>query len=112
VESYVAERPFEEDERGFVPLFVPPWASICAGGVLRSREGRGRWRLEIRSRRMRRWVVGAALATLRRPFRPCTVDATGGRLVRWRYDRRTRVLRVVLSAHRGGLAARACARMR
>ena len=25
VESYVAEGPFEEDERAFVPAFVPPW---------------------------------------------------------------------------------------
>jgi hypothetical protein len=78
--------------------------------VLRSRERRGEWRLSIRSRRTRRWEVEASLATLRRPFRPCAVEATGGRLVRWRYDRGRRVLVAVLSARRGGLLAQACPR--
>jgi hypothetical protein len=36
------------------------------------------------------------------------VEATGGRLARWRYDRRRRVLRAVISDDRGGLVARAC----
>jgi alpha-glucosidase (family GH31 glycosyl hydrolase) len=83
-------------------------AGLEDGGVLRSREGRGEWRLSIRSRRTRRWEVEASLATLRRPFRPCTVVATGGRLVRWRYDRRRRVLHAVISARRGALVVRAC----
>jgi alpha-glucosidase (family GH31 glycosyl hydrolase) len=85
-------------------------APLEDGGVLRSREGRGEWRLSIRSRRTRRWDVEASLATLRRPFRPCAVEATGGRLVRWRYDRGRRALVAVVSARRGGLVARACSR--
>jgi hypothetical protein len=80
--------------------------------VLRSRERRGEWRLSIRSRRTRRWEVEASLATLRRPFRPCGVEASGGRLVRWRYDRRARVLRAVVTTRRGRLTARACPRSR
>jgi hypothetical protein len=48
------------------------------------------------------------MATRERPFRPCAVEATGGRLVRWRFDRRTRALRAVISARRGGLVVRAC----
>jgi alpha-glucosidase (family GH31 glycosyl hydrolase) len=87
-------------------------ARLEDGGVLRSSERRGEWRLSIRSRRTRRWTVEASLATLRRPFRPCAAEATGGRLVRWSYDRRRRVLAVVLLARRGGLVARACSRGR
>jgi Glycosyl hydrolases family 31 len=83
-------------------------ARLEDGGVLRSREGRGEWRLSIRSRRTRRWEVEASLATLRRPFRPCTAQATGGRLLRWRYDRSARVLVAVVTARRGALVARAC----
>jgi sulfoquinovosidase len=83
-------------------------AGLEDGGMLRSREGRGEWRLSIRSRRTRRWEVEASLATLRRPFRPCAVEATGGRLARWRYDRRLRVLHAVISARHGGLVVRAC----
>jgi sulfoquinovosidase len=100
------------DRRGRRVLLAFPRGSSSArledGGVLRSREGRGEWRLSIRSRRTRRWQVEASLATLRRPFRPCAVEATGGRLVRWSYDRRRRVLAAVLSARRGGLVARVC----
>jgi alpha-glucosidase (family GH31 glycosyl hydrolase) len=83
-------------------------ARLEDGGVLRSRESAGEWRLSIRSRRTRRWEVEASLATLRRPFRPCAVEASRGRLGRWRFDRRTRVLRAVISARRGQLVARAC----
>jgi hypothetical protein len=36
------------------------------------------------------------------------VEATDGRLVRWRYDRRRRVLHAVISVRRGGLVAQAC----
>jgi alpha-glucosidase (family GH31 glycosyl hydrolase) len=85
-------------------------ARLEDGGVLRSREGDGEWRLGIRSRRVRRWTIQASLATLRKPFRPCAVEASGGRLVRWRYARRTRVLRAVLKTKGGTLVARACMR--
>jgi hypothetical protein len=83
-------------------------ARLEDGGVLRSREGRGEWRLSIRSRRTRRWAVEASLATLRQPFRPCAVEVSGGRLKRWRFDRRRRVLVAVVSTRRGALVARAC----
>jgi alpha-glucosidase (family GH31 glycosyl hydrolase) len=83
-------------------------ARLEDGGVLRSREGAGEWRLSLRSRRTRRWEVEASLATLRRPFRPCAVEAGRARLRRWRFDRRTRVLRATVTARRGRLVARAC----
>jgi alpha-glucosidase (family GH31 glycosyl hydrolase) len=83
-------------------------ARLEDGGVLRSREGQGEWRLAIRSRRARRWTIEASLATLRQPFRPCAVEASRGRLVRWRYARRTGVLRAVVRAKRGTLVARDC----
>jgi hypothetical protein len=78
------------------------------GGVLRSRELRGRWELEIRSARERRWTIEASLASLRRPLRPCRVEARGGRLGDWRYDAGERVLRASFRTRRGTLVARAC----
>jgi alpha-glucosidase (family GH31 glycosyl hydrolase) len=83
-------------------------ARLGDGGRLRSSEGRGEWRLELRSRRTRRWTIEASLAALRRPFRPCAVEAEGGSLRRWRFDRRKRVLRAEFSARRGELTVRAC----
>ncbi len=100
------------DLRGRRVLMAFPRGSssmqLKGGGILRSREGRGEWRLAIRTRQSHRWTIEASMATLERPFRPCVVQATGGRLVRWRFDRRTGVLRAVISARRGGLVARAC----
>jgi alpha-glucosidase (family GH31 glycosyl hydrolase) len=84
-------------------------AALEDGGTLRSRERSDRWELSISSGRVRRWTIEASLGTLRHPFRPCAVSATGGRLARWSYDRRTRVLRTTLTARRGGLVARGCA---
>ena len=51
------------------------------------------------------------MATLRRPFRPCSVRLRGRRLARrlWSYDRRARVLRAhfkVQARHAGGAAVR------
>ena len=83
-------------------------ARLEDGGRLRSREGAGEWSLEIRSRRSRRWTIEASLAALRRPLAPCAVQTRGGRLVRWRYDRRARVLYATLEARRAKLVARAC----
>jgi Glycosyl hydrolases family 31/Galactose mutarotase-like len=85
-------------------------ARLEDGGTLRSREGRDGWRLDLRSRRTRRWTIEASLATLRRPFRPCAAEAQGGRLRRWRYDRRARVLRATFTTRRGSLTARPCGR--
>jgi alpha-glucosidase (family GH31 glycosyl hydrolase) len=81
-------------------------ARLEDGGRLLSRERPESWSLEIRSRRMRRWTIEASLATLKHPFRPRDVTAHGGRLGRWRYDPRTRVLRATFTARRGTLVAR------
>jgi len=83
-------------------------ARLGDGGELRSRVRRGRWELTIRSRRKRRWDVQASLATLERPFRPCSVEAQGGRVQRWRYDRGSQVLRATFTTRRGTLTAAAC----
>ncbi len=83
-------------------------ARLEDGGVLRSSERAGAWSLAIDSRRTRRWTIEASLATLRRPLRPCAVEATGGRLGSWRFDRRTRVLRATFTTRRGTLLAREC----
>jgi sulfoquinovosidase len=84
-------------------------ARLEDGGSLRSAELRGAWGLAISSSRSRRWEIQASLGTLHRPFRPCRVSARGGRLVRWRYDSRTRVLRATLRGRRATLDVRACA---
>jgi alpha-glucosidase (family GH31 glycosyl hydrolase) len=78
------------------------------GGALRSREGRGEWRLAIDSKRTRRWTIEASLATLRRPFRPCSVRSRGGRLESWRYLRNKRLLRASFTTRTGKLTVRAC----
>jgi alpha-glucosidase (family GH31 glycosyl hydrolase) len=83
-------------------------ARLEDGGVLRSRELRGRWELEIRSARERRWTIEASLASLRRPLRPCRVEARGGRLGGWRHDSGERVLRASFRTRRGTLVAHGC----
>jgi alpha-glucosidase len=83
-------------------------ARLEDGGTLRSHEGRGEWSLSIRSQRKHRWTIQASMATLERPFGVCSVDASAGRVHSWRFDRRTRVLRAVVTTRRGGLTARAC----
>ncbi|MBA3263307.1 MAG: hypothetical protein H0T69_12725 [Thermoleophilaceae bacterium] len=75
---------------------------------MRSREGPGEWALTIRGQRRRRWTIEASMATLERPLTVCAVEAQGGRLSGWRFDRRTAVLRVTLEARRGTLVARGC----
>ena len=82
------------------------------GGLLQSREGRRRWRLTFRSRASRRWRIQASLATLRRPFRPCSLRLRGRPLRRraWKYERRTRALTVRLKVRSGTLVARGCRR--
>jgi hypothetical protein len=83
-------------------------ARLEAGGVARSREGRRSWTLALSTRRRTRWSIQASLATLRRPFRPCSVESRGGRLRRWRYDRRARVLHASFTARSGRLGAHGC----
>jgi alpha-glucosidase len=83
-------------------------AQLEDGGSLRSRETSEGWRLTIASSRSRRWEIQASLGALRRPFRPCRVSARGGRPAGWRYERRSRVLRVTLTGRRLALTVRAC----
>jgi alpha-glucosidase (family GH31 glycosyl hydrolase) len=83
-------------------------ARLEDGGETRSRERRGEWTLSLRSRRRTRWTIEASLQTLRNPFRPCSVEAEGGRLARWRFNRRAGVLRVTFTTHRGRIVARRC----
>jgi len=60
----------------------------------------GRWRLRIRGTRLRTYDLQASMATLRRPFRPCRIDAGGRPLSRraWRYDAAAGVLRLTVRA--------------
>jgi len=74
---------------------------------LRSVESRNRWALKLRGARTRRYALQASLATLRKPFTPCAVTVAGRR-VRFRYDRRTRVLRTSVKLRDGVVAVRAC----
>ena len=97
------------DER--VLLAFPRGRSVARlddGGLLRSREGRREWTLDVESTRKRRWTIEASLATLRRPFRPCHVRAEDGQAGRWRFDHRAGVLRVTLDTRQGRLLVRAC----
>lgn len=73
-------------------------------------ERRRRWTLTVHGERTRRYALQASLGTLRRPFRPCRVRLAGRPLARtrWRYDRRTRVLRATVRVRRGTLDVRGC----
>jgi alpha-glucosidase (family GH31 glycosyl hydrolase) len=97
--------------RGLMELIAFPrgrWrGGFHHGEALRSVERRGRWLLTVRGRRARRYSVQASLATLRRPFRPCSVTA-GGRPVRFRYDRRARALRFTFAARAATATVEAC----
>jgi alpha-D-xyloside xylohydrolase len=83
-------------------------ARLDDGGTLHSRELHRGWKLSIRSKRTRRWTIEASLAALRHRFRPCALRAVGGRLVRWRFDRRAKVLRATFRVRRGRLVALPC----
>jgi alpha-glucosidase (family GH31 glycosyl hydrolase) len=89
-------------------------ARLDDGGRLRSRERGGEWKLKVRTSTERRWIVQASLATLQRPFQPCSVTLNGRRLHpgAWSYSARERVLRASFRARRGHLVARACRRSR
>ncbi|HYH58698.1 MAG TPA: TIM-barrel domain-containing protein [Thermoleophilaceae bacterium] len=97
--------------RGRLDLIAVPrgrWrGKFHRGETLVSRERRGRWELTVRGQRRRRYAVQASLATLRRPFRPCTVTV-GNRRARFRYARKTRALRVAFTARRTTVVAASC----
>jgi alpha-glucosidase (family GH31 glycosyl hydrolase) len=102
-----------ERERRRVLLAFPRGTSSAAledGGALRSVERPGEWSLTVHSSRARSWEIQASLGALRNRLRPCRVSARGGRVERWRFDRRTRVLTATLSARDATLTARACRR--
>jgi alpha-glucosidase (family GH31 glycosyl hydrolase) len=84
-------------------------ARLEDGGRLRSRELKGRgWELRLGGE-PRRWQIQASLRQLERPFRPCSVTTeNGARVMGWRYDASTRVLRVTVGAGRGLLSVRPC----
>jgi len=73
-------------------------AGFNSGGRLLSREGARRWTLTVRSPSGPTIDLEASMATLERPFRPERVRADDKPLRAWRYDRRTRVLRLRLPA--------------
>ncbi len=73
-----------------------------------SRERRGRWTLTIRGKRTRTWGIAASLATLERPFRPCSVTAGGRRVRKWRWLPKERVLRAMVKLRSGSVDVRAC----
>ncbi len=78
------------------------------GGAVHSRERPGEWSLTIDSSRRRTWKIEAALGTLRRPLKVCSVSAQGGKLGDWSFDDRRRVLRATFRGRRGTLTARGC----
>jgi hypothetical protein len=58
--------------------------------------------------RRRTWKIEAALGTLRRPLKVCSVGAQGGKLGDWSFDDRRRVLRATFRGRRGTVTARGC----
>jgi alpha-glucosidase (family GH31 glycosyl hydrolase) len=87
-------------------------ARLEHGGELRSKEGRGRWELAIRSDRPVRWALQASLLTLRAPFAPCSVALDGRRLPAsaWSYDSGAGVLSARFATRHGELAVSGCRR--
>jgi alpha-glucosidase (family GH31 glycosyl hydrolase) len=83
-------------------------AASGGGERFASVERRGRWRLRVSGRSVRRYRLQASMATLRRPLRPCAVSFAGQPVSRraWRYNRRTRVLRARFRARTGTLTVR------
>ena len=73
-----------------------------------SSEKRGRWTLSFRDKRTRTWGIAASLATLKRPFRPCSVTLGGKPVRKWRWLAKERVLRVMVKAKAASLVVRAC----
>jgi alpha-glucosidase len=97
--------PFRK-RRGRLDLIAFPrgrWhGRFLHGEKLRSVVRRHHWDLVIRGKRRRRYALQAAM-----PFEPCSVTARG-EPVRFRYSRRTHVLRVRFSARRATATVEAC----
>ncbi len=87
-------------------------ADLGTGVRALSVERRGRWTLRLRAarRRLHSFRIQASMATLKRPMRPCRVAIRGRRLPdkAWRFNRRTKVLRVHFRARRATLVVSGC----
>jgi hypothetical protein len=86
------------DRRSRLELLVFPrgWSQARPYGterVVSSEKRRRRWVLRITGTRRRAYAVQAALGTLRRPFRPCSVRVGRKRLARRAWTWRDGVLR-------------------
>lgn len=78
------------------------------GEHLISRERGGeRWTLSIREARQRTYELQASLATLKRPFEPCTVTLAGEPLP-FDWNASERVLRLSFETRRGDIDVRGC----
>ena len=91
------------DRDGRRLLAFPRGSSSGAG--YRSVEGAKAWRLTVSDSQTRTYRLQASLATLKRPFRPCSVRV-GGRRVKWSYDAATKVLRARFKVRSGTLVAK------
>ncbi|HEV2812647.1 MAG TPA: TIM-barrel domain-containing protein [Solirubrobacteraceae bacterium] len=114
-----------EDRRSRLDLLVFPrgWSDTRPFGrerVVSSEKRRRRWVLRLEGERRRTWAVQAALGSLRRPFRPCSVTVVGlragstraGRAKRRRVPFRAEgdVLRFEVRGRRLRVEASACRR--
>ncbi len=79
-------------------------------GRLVSREGAGRWRLEVRDNVRRTYAVQASLATLAQPFVPCRVTLDGRPLPRqaWSYSAADATLQAEVTITAGVVEVLAC----
>jgi alpha-glucosidase len=75
-------------------------SSFGENGGLRSKEGKGSWKLTIRRARRYRIALDASLTTLRHKLAPCAVRLDGRRLSRTAWSVRKRVLRVRFKTNR------------
>jgi alpha-glucosidase (family GH31 glycosyl hydrolase) len=100
------------DRAGRLRLLAIPrargFARLGDGRRALSSEGRGRWRLRLRAPRATTFEIQASLRAAVTPFRPRQVLVNGRplRRARWRYDRRSGVLRITLRGRRLAIDAR------
>ena len=112
------------DRRGVLHLLAFPRgrgeSAIGVGEKAVSVEGRRRWTLRVSGARRRTIHLQAALGTLRRPFRPCSVSLNGRRVKRgpaarrrgrgWTHWGGSRVLRATFRVRRAVFTVRGCRR--
>jgi hypothetical protein len=102
------------DRRGRLRLLAFPRGHSSAragtGQRLHSFASAGRWELRVTGKRRTRYALQASLATLKKPFVPCSVRLGRHPLAprAWSYDPATRVLGVRFAARSNRLVARAC----